>query len=226
MTDDILQVLKKYNCKAVIFDLDGTMLDNNPYHLKAWKNYLQKIGRDMTDEEYNANLNGRTNRDVMEYLYQRKMSDEEVLPYVLEKERLYRELYQQDIKPVAGLLEILQLLEDYQIPMAIATSGIQVNIDFMFDHVPVRKYFRAVVNSAHIKKGKPDPEIFLRTAEQLHVTAAECLVFEDSVVGIRSGKAAGMKVIAIATTQTKDELAIADSIIDDYRDLLPVKKLN
>lgn len=224
MTDDILQVLKKYNCKAVIFDLDGTMLDNNPYHLKAWKNYLQKIGRDMTDEEYNANLNGRTNRDVMEYLYQRKMSDEEVLPYVLEKERLYRELYQQDIKPVAGLLEILQLLEDYQIPMAIATSGIQVNIDFMFDHVPVRKYFRAVVNSAHIKKGKPDPEIFLRTAEQLHITAAECLVFEDSVVGIRSGKAAGMKVIAIATTQTKDELAIADSIIDDYRDLLPVKK--
>jgi beta-phosphoglucomutase len=214
MAEHILQLIKKFNSKAVIFDLDGTMLDNNPYHLKAFKKYLQKNNREMSDEEYNRSINGRTNKDVMEYIYQKKLSEEELLPFVQEKESLYRELYKDDIAPVKGLMELLRL------PMGIATSGIQVNIDFMFDNVPVKKYFKAVVNSSHIKKGKPDPEIFLKTAGALHVVAAECLVFEDSIVGITAAKAAGMKVIAIATTHKKEELAIADMIIDDYTQLI------
>ena len=220
MSEHILRLIKKFNSKAVIFDLDGTLLDNNPYHLKAWKNYLQAIQREMSDEEYNEHLNGRTNKDVMEYLYQRQMSEEELMPFVLKKEGIYRQLYKEDIAPVKGLIELLELLNRNNIPMAIATSGIQVNIDFMFDHVPIRKYFKAIVNSSHIKKGKPDPEIFLKTAQALHTGAAECLVFEDSVVGIMAGKSAGMKVIAVATTHKKEELAIADMIIDDYTELM------
>jgi len=220
MAEHILQLIKKFNSKAVIFDLDGTMLDNNPYHLKAFKKYLQKNNREMSDEEYNRNINGRTNKDVMEYIYQKKLSEEELLHFVQEKESLYRELYKDDIAPVKGLMELLRLLDKNNIPMGIATSGIQVNIDFMFVNVPVKKYFKTVVNSSHIKKGKPDPEIFLKTADALHVVAAECLVFEDSIVGITAAKAAGMKVIAIATTHQKEELAIADMIIDDYTQLI------
>ncbi|MBA4165984.1 MAG: HAD family phosphatase [Chitinophagaceae bacterium] len=220
MAEHILQIIKKFNSKAVIFDLDGTMLDNNPYHLRAFKKYLQKIEREISDEEYNSRINGRTNRDVMEYLYQKKLSDEELMPFVEEKEGLYRELYKNDIAPVKGLPELLEILYKNDIPMGIATSGIQPNIDFMFDNIAIRKYFRSVVNSSHIKKGKPDPEIFLKTAGTLHVDASACLVFEDSIVGITSAKAAGMKVIALATTHRKEELAIADMIIDDYTELL------
>jgi beta-phosphoglucomutase family hydrolase len=220
MAEHVLELIKKFNSKAVIFDLDGTMLDNNPYHLKAFKEYLRRMNREMSDEEYNERINGRTNRDVMEYLYNRKLSDEELKPFVEEKESLYRELYKEDIAPVEGLSELLGILQKNNIPIGIATSGIQVNIDFMFDNIPIKKYFAAVVNSSHIKKGKPDPEIFLKTAEALHVGAAECLVFEDSIVGITSAKAAGMKVIAIATTHKKEELAIADMIIDNYTQLL------
>lgn len=218
-TQTITDIMREWNCKAVIFDLDGTMLDNNAFHLRSWKQYLQNIGREMSDEEYNEKINGRTNRDVVKYLYGNDLSEEEIWKYTLEKESLYREMYLPHIAPMPGLVRLLERLDRENIPMAIATSGIQVNIDFMFDHVPVRKYFKKVVDSSYITKGKPDPEIFLKTASFLEVPPANCLVFEDAVVGIRAAKAAGMKVIAVLTTHDREELGEADMIVDDYTGL-------
>lgn len=209
-------IIEKFDTKAVIFDLDGTLLDNNSYHLQSWLEYLKNIGRDISEEEYNANINGRTNKDVIQYIYNRQMPEEEILKYTLEKEALYRKLYKPFIKPLAGLIDFLEVLKKKGIPMAIATSGIQPNIDFMFEEVPIKQYFTEVVNSSHITKGKPDPEIYLKVASLLRITPKNCLVFEDAVVGIKSAKAAGMKVIAVATTQPKEELSLADRIIDDY----------
>lgn len=219
MPENIIEILERLNCKAVIFDLDGTILDNNEYHLESWKQYLKNIGREMSDEEYNEKINGRTNRDVVKYLYGNDLSEEDIWKFTLEKEAIYRSLYKPFIAPVEGLIPLLEDLHGHDVPMAIATSGIQVNIDFMFENVPIKKYFRKVVDSSYIKKGKPDPEIFLTTAALLDVPPGLCLVFEDSVVGIRSAKAAGMKVAAVATTHAKEELADADMIIDDFREL-------
>ena len=209
-------IIEKYETKAVIFDLDGTLLDNNSYHLQSWLEYLNAIGRTISEEEYNANINGRTNKDVIQYIYNRQMPEEEILKYTLEKEALYRKLYKPFIKPLSGLIDFLEVLKNKGIPMAIATSGIQPNIDFMFEEVPIKQYFTEVVNSSHISKGKPDPEIYLKVASLLQISPKNCLVFEDAVVGIKSAKAAGMKVIAVATTQPKEELLLADVIIDDY----------
>lgn len=209
-------ILRKFDTKAVIFDLDGTLLDNNAYHLKSWLQYLKNIGRTISEEEYNANINGRTNKDVIRYIYKKDMPDEEILQHTLDKETLYRELYKPFIKPIPGLIDFLQILKNKGIPMAIATSGIQPNIDFMFEEVPIRQFFKEIVNSSHITKGKPDPEIYLKTASLLNVPAERCLVFEDAVVGINSAQSAGMKVIAVATTHAREELSIADMIIDDY----------
>lgn len=216
----ISDILKKYNCKAVIFDLDGTILDNNPFHLSSWKEYLKQIGREMTDEEFNEKLNGRTNRDVVKYLYGNDLSDEEIWKHTNEKEALYRQMYKPHITPVAGLTEMLEILHKQNTPMAIATSGIKVNIEFMFENVPIRKYFKAVIDSSYITHGKPHPEIFMKTAEVLKIDPVECLVFEDAVVGIKSAQSAGMKVIAVATTESPDALEIADLTIQDYRELV------
>ena len=137
----IKEILHRFDSEAVIFDLDGTLIDNNSYHLKTWKKYLENIGRNISEEEYNQNINGRTNKDVIEYIFERQMSEDEILKHTLEKEALYREMYLPFIKPVSGLLELLEILHEINIPMAIATSGIQPNIDFMFENLPIKKYF-------------------------------------------------------------------------------------
>lgn len=214
------ELIKKFNITAVIFDLDGTLIDNNYYHLLTWKKYLEKLEKDISPEEYNANINGRTNKNALEYIYQRKMTDEEAAPLALEKESMYREIYQPFIAPLPGLVDILEQFAERNIPMAIATSGIEVNINFMFSNIPIRAYFKYIVNSSHITKGKPDPEIYLKTSELLGVTPTNCLVFEDAVVGIESAKAAGMNVIAISTTHERTELKNADFVIDSYTELL------
>lgn len=220
MKQTIDQLVSKWNIKAVIFDLDGTMIDNNAYHLAAWRQYLTDLGINITEEEYRKNINGRTNKDAIEYIYRRTMTKEEAMVYALEKEAVYRRIYQPFIQPVEGLTGLLKLLEQKNIPMGIATSGIQVNINFMFEHIPVRNFFSAVINSEHITHGKPHPEIFLKTAEALHVSPGSCLVFEDAAVGVEAAKAAGMNVVALTTTQTEAELAEADLIIKDFSDLI------
>lgn len=220
MKPTIDQLVSKWNIKAVIFDLDGTMIDNNAYHLAAWRQYLTDLGINITEEEYRKNINGRTNKDAIEYIYQRTMSNDEAMVYTLEKEAVYRKIYQPFIQPVEGLTGLLKLLELKNLPLGIATSGIRVNIDFMFEHIPVRKFFSAVINSEHITHGKPHPEIFLKTAEALHVSPGSCLVFEDAAVGVKAAKAAGMNVVALTTTQTEAELAEADLIIKDFSDLI------
>ncbi len=213
----VIRLLSTMNAKAVLFDLDGTLIDNNSYHLKTWKIYLEKIGIDISEEVYRKNINGRTNKDALEYIYNKKMTDDEAMVYAMEKEALYRDIYTSEIKPVDGLIDLLEVLHNRNIPMAIATSGIQVNIDFMFEHIPIKHYFKEVVNSTHINKGKPDPEIYLKTASLLKIPPENCLVFEDAEVGVIAAHAAGMKVIAITTTQTKEELKQADLIIKDFK---------
>jgi beta-phosphoglucomutase len=203
--------------QAAIFDLDGTMLDNNPFHILAWKEFYRKRGRTLTDQEFVQHFNGKTNADALKYVFEGKeLTKEEIAQYTDEKESLYREIYAPHIEPVNGLVPLLELLQQHNIPTAIATSGIPVNIEYMFEHVPIRSYFSVIVNNTHISKGKPDPQVYLVTAKQLGIAPGHCLAFEDSVAGIRSAKTAGMKVIAVATTHAWDELKEADLIVKDF----------
>lgn len=215
LKETVEKILLEFDTRAVIFDLDGTLIDNNSFHRKTWERYLEKIGKKISAEEFNSNMNGRTNEDAIRYIFG-NISPEESVRKTLEKEALYREIYKPFIKPLNGLLAFLEILHQKNIPMAIATSGIQPNIDFMFENIPIKKYFSVVVNSAHISKGKPNPEIYCKAAELLHISPANCLVYEDAAVGVAAAKSAGMKVIAITTTQSAKELKDADKIVRDF----------
>lgn len=216
---NIKTLISSLQIQAAIFDLDGTLVDNNAYHLASWRKYLEEKKIHISEENYRQYINGRTNKDAIEYIYQRKMTDEEAMVYALEKEAVYRKMYAPHIKPVNGLLPLLTLLQSSGIKIGMATSGVPVNIEFLFQHIPIKNYFTAIVHSHHITKGKPDPEIYLKAAEELQVPSKHCIAFEDAAVGVAAAKAAGMYTIALLTTQTQKELKAADLIIKDFTGL-------
>jgi beta-phosphoglucomutase len=204
---------------AVIFDLDGTLVDNNAYHIEAWKAFYDKIGKPFSLEEYTQNINGRINRDIFNYVFNTTLSPEQIEEYSHEKESMYRELYKPHIKPINGLIDFLEMLEKAKVPKEIATSGLVPNININFEHVPIKNYFYSVIDASQITEGKPHPEIFLKAAIAVNAVPSNCVAFEDSVAGIKSAKAAGMKVVGLTTTHTAEEIKEADFIIKDYTEI-------
>ena len=204
---------------GVAFDIDGTIIDNNHYHFSAFVEFYKKRNRTLTKEEFIKNFNGKTNADVMKYIFGKELLPEDIKQYTDEKESIYRKIYAPHIKPVKGLLELLENLKTQNIPMVIATSGIPVNVEFMFRHIPIKHYFKSVINSTHITHGKPHPEIYELAAKKLGLLSSQCVAFEDSVSGITSAKAAGLKTIAISTTETNHNLKNADLIIKDFSEV-------
>ena len=202
---------------AVIFDMDGTLIDNNPYHALAWQEFCRRRGMRLTMEIYQRNISGRPNYKSLEFIFERELSAEDVLRYTNEKEELYRQLYKPYVKPMRGLVRLLDELSFLKVPMGVATSAIPDNISFLWEHLPMQSYFDVIVDSSMVSSPKPDPEPFLKVAEQLNVDPERCIAFEDSLSGIESAKAAGMKVVGLTTSMSaKELLEMVEITIDHY----------
>ncbi len=202
---------------AIIFDLDGTLIDNNSYHIEAWKAFYEKKGLPFSMDIYRDRINGRINKDIFRIILGNDITDDEIAHYGAEKEALYRVLYAPHIKPIDGLINFLSSMHLLELPMGIATSGIVPNIDFMFQHISIRHFFTAITDGSMVTHGKPNPEIFLKTAAALQVNATDCIAFEDSIAGIRSARAAGMFTIGLSTTHSVEELMHeAHWVVPDY----------
>jgi beta-phosphoglucomutase len=191
---------------AALFDMDGVLVDNTDFHVNAWLQFAQQHNRPLTKEQYVENINGRVSADAMAYVFQRPIPPGELIVLTEEKEAIYRELYRPHLQPAPGLLDFLGALKAKGVKLAVGTSAPESNVLFTLDGLPLRPYFDAIVDSSMIHKGKPDPEIYLTAAQRLAIEPARCIVFEDAFAGIEAGLRAGMKVIALATTHTHDEL--------------------
>lgn len=203
---------------AVIFDMDGVIVDNMKYHKKAWEMFLKKYAPDMDVEEFSKHF-GKVNKDLLKIVFQREVSDEEESRFGDEKEAFYRELYAEDIAPTDGLVEFLQELKENSVKTAVASAAPKVNVDFVFEKTGLRQYFDVSTDANDVTRGKPDPEIYLKTAEKLNCPPEECLVFEDSMPGILAGRNAGMKVIGVATSHPADELKDTEFVIKDFTEI-------
>ncbi len=192
---------------AAIFDMDGVIADNIPYHRKAWKAFLEKYNCEITDEDFNRNLSGKTNALILRTVLGENLRKEQVVEYTMEKEALFREIYKPIVAEVNGLTTFLRTLKKRGIKTAVATSAPRENVDFIMDNLRLRDYFDVLVDESFITNGKPDPEIYLTTAQLLHVKPENCVVFEDALSGISAANAAGMTVIGVTTTHTPDELS-------------------
>lgn len=189
---------------AVIFDFNGAMLFDTPLQWKAWNQVLEDSGRAPLDEAtFRDELNGRSGREMITALWGGGLSEQRIHFYRREKQRIYRELCLKDTKHFClapGLARYLDVLQKLDIPVTIATSASAYSMNFYYQNLGLERWFprESIVSREDVTKGKPAPDLFLEAAKRLHRTPEECLVFEDTNVGVRAANRAGIgKVIVI-----------------------------
>lgn len=197
---------------ALIFDMDGTMVDNMMTHHRGWQRTLKKYGLDFTLEQVIEHCHGK-NIEIIERLFPGKYTLEEREEISFEKESGYREIFLQELRLVDGLDALLETAYKNNIPMGIGTAAPKANVDFVLDNLNIRHYFQVVVHADDVTKGKPEPEVFFKVADQLNVPYQHCLVFEDSPTGARTALNAGMKAVILTTTHKEEEFAAIPSVM-------------
>lgn len=201
---------------ALLFDMDGVIIDSNPAHKIIIQEFCKKYDKVMSDEDMRKHIYGRTNKEWIRHLFGENLSDAQLKKYADEKELMFREFYKKEVKPLPGLLDFLELLQPNNIVAAIGTSAPPANVQFVFEHMDIKKYFNAVLDENSVTVGKPNPEIYLKAAKALAMNPDDCVVLEDSLSGVEAGKRAGCKVIGVTTTHTPSELNQADITITDF----------
>ena len=202
--------------KAVIFDMDGTMVDNASVHKTAWIEYCRSKGVYISINDFEKIGFGLTSEHYIRTFIKNDASSEEINIMDKEKEALYRELYKPNIKAVKGLYELLVSLKNSGLKTAVATSAIPENLNFVLHELQIISFFDSLVDITQICHPKPDPEIYIKAAKKLNVNPSDCIVFEDSRFGIQAAHEAGMKVIAVNTDKKSEKLTHALKIINDF----------
>jgi beta-phosphoglucomutase len=205
---------------SAIFDMDGTLIDNTPYHLNSWQALFKKYGKgDLKADTYHKEISGIPIMDTLKRLFSNDHDEAGLKALLKEKEDLYKSLYTPFAAPVNGLENFLTELKNAGVKMAIASSATVDDINFILSHVPIRNDFDIIIDGSQVSKSKPNPQIFLKAAKDLNTRPEDCVVFEDSIAGIKAANAAGMKVVGITTGNTADKLQPSDLIISDYTDI-------
>jgi beta-phosphoglucomutase len=205
--------------RALIFDMDGVIIDSNPCHRVAWREYTRRHGVEMTEAMQQRMYGKRNDEIVRDFLGAHRgmnLSDTEIFAHGAAKESLYRELMKPQTAQslVPGIREFLA--RHANLDLAVATNAEAANVDFVLDTNGLRPFFRIVVNGHQVTHPKPHPEIYLRVAGMLQASPAECIVFEDSFTGVEAGLAAGMRVIGVSTTH--EDLPGVSLLIRDFND--------
>ncbi len=198
--------------------MDGVIVDNHLFHYRSWQAVCEKYGQPLSEESYKNHLNGRTLNEVVQFIFQEEMPLARVREIGNEKEAMYRELYQAHRAPTPGLMDFLDAAQTENIPMVVGTSAPVENVDFTLDGLGIRDYFKAVLDERAVTKGKPNPEVYIKCAQAAGLANKDCIVFEDAVSGIKAGKAAGSKVVGLATSHKASELD-ADWIVKDFTEV-------
>lgn len=207
--------------KAFLFDLNGTMIDDMEFHIRAWHSILNGLGAHLSYEETKLQCYGK-NHELLERTFPGRFTLAEKDAMSIEKEKQYQEAFRPQLKLIDGLDVFLAEAKQEGIPMAIGSAAIMFNIDFVLDGLNIRHYINAIVSADDVSTSKPHPETFIKCAEQLGVAPEHCIVFEDSPKGVESAAAAGMKAVVITTMHEAHEFASYNNIIcfiQDYRSL-------
>lgn len=197
--------------------MDGVIVNNTKYHVLNWIRFAKRFGIKLSSKTVRTKFLGKFARETIRQMLGQGLTNKEIEKLDIKREAYYRKIYAPYIKPLSGLKEFLESLKQHKVKIALATAAPTVNVNFVLGRTGVRKYFHTIVDSKGVKHGKPDPEIFLKAAKKLKVSPKKCVVFEDSLNGIKAGQRAKMKVIAVATSHHPKELSHANLVIKDFR---------
>jgi beta-phosphoglucomutase-like phosphatase (HAD superfamily) len=193
--------------KALIFDMDGTMVDSMPSHTESWSELARRHGIAIDLPELMRRTTGRTALECIRILFGRDMPDAEALVFVHEKESLYREIFAPKFAEVPGFSAFAEAARARGLQIGVGTAGDQHNIAFAYANLKLRPLPVVAVGGDEGLPGKPEPAIFLEVARRLGVAPAHCIVFEDAPLGIEAARRAGMRAVGICTGHTPAELA-------------------
>lgn len=200
--------------------MDGVVVDNHKFHFQAWIAFSQKYKFPLDAQIYRDSYNGKTNADLIRMIFG-EITEEQILKYGAEKENLYQSLYKNEMKPHKGIVEYFKFLKTKNVKLALGTSAPTMNVNFTLDTLMIRSYFDVIVDASMVTFGKPHPEVYQLCAKKLHLEPKDCVVFEDSIAGLQSGKNAGCSILGVATSHTADELkSHVNQIIYDFEDPL------
>lgn len=199
--------------KALVFDMDGVLIDSEPLHLLAYQRYLADFGLTFLEED-NHQFLGMKDLDCAKHLLERHKLEITAVEFVERKERVLHQLFKEQLQVQPGVHQTLEKAMELQIPMVVASSATMPTIELVVELTGIRKYFRYLCSGDEVPNGKPAPDVFLLAAERLGEKPSECLVIEDTFNGVCAAKAAGMMCIAIPCQATRhQDFAHADLVL-------------
>lgn len=207
------------NIQAVIFDMDGVICNTNPHHKIAFEAFFKKYQIFPTDQELADHMYGKNNQYIMNHFFGREITGSELEELTEEKEGLFRQIYQPIVETIPGYIDFLSFLLDREIKVGVATSAPKENRDMILSELEITHHFGSLLASEDVLHHKPEPEVYLKSAQNLKVAPEHCLVFEDSVSGVQAGLNAGMEVVGVLSTYAKDDLPPCKAYIHDFHEM-------
>jgi HAD superfamily hydrolase (TIGR01509 family) len=211
MTDELRGPIR-----AVVFDMDGVLIDSHPAHRAAWKSFLQAMGQDVSEAELAFILDGRTRSDILRH-YFGDLPDEQLQEYGRRKDEIFRGI-EHRIEPVRGVLDFVEDLKQRGIVMAVATSASEIRTFSTIERLGLGGCFEAVITASDVSAGKPNPMVYRLACERMGLPACEALAFDDATAGIEAARTAGMRCIGLAANGVSLKLieAGAERVIADF----------
>ena len=211
-----IQIGAEGNTKAVIWDMDGVMVDSAPYHLKAWQEAFKKRGINFSQEDFRKTF-GQRNDTIIRAILGREAGRREIEAIGREKEASFRQKIGREVTALPGVVALMQSLKASSFRMAVASSAPLENIELIMRGLGVTDCCQVIISEKDVTRGKPDPQAFLLAATRLGVRPENCLVIEDAVAGVAAAKRAGMACIAISNSHPAQSLAPADLVVDSLK---------
>jgi beta-phosphoglucomutase len=214
---------------AVIWDVDGTLIDTAELHFRAWEELAERLGKNFTRQEF-ATTFGRRNPEIIRQVFGADLSDERVRELGEEKEEIYRAAARRGIQLLPGARSLLESLRQAGFVQAIGSSAPRANLELILRMNGIENFFDAIISMEDTDRGKPDPQVFLLAAQRLMVQPSCCVVMEDAVAGIEAAHRAGMKSVAVRFVGHHSEESLrqagADIVVDGFEKVSMVEIAN